>query len=671
MQFSTGPYYSPMDRESHAPDSGPPKLEKPIVPISELGVTVLEKDPLTGGNIIQNVDAAIRQGASTIQLVFNQSHQSPMGGRPKAYGEDVRRDLRELSRANSLNIEGVEMPTSSMTNMSGFDMQHRAVSEQKRQTDLQEVKDAIRFVGDVARGGGVDIWSQEFARDIYDARWNKDGKHAGKFEAFEQEERFATAYVVDKRTGRIHEIPKGQPIFEPVYKRAEKEYMGADVDGKDAKIHAGDWVTDDGKYIDPNDPQHLIRRVPKWNDKKKEFEVAPLDWKEIVKRTHDHNARYGEELLPEEYAIRTQLDNQWIQRKGQSLYYSTRYNDDLSRLKALRESIKHYEKLEESVPEDELWKVMDDDPVVRYSKYVNLPKMKPSDIIKREIDDVEHHLKHVHEASSAADAQAMEIEYQKKEMVALKRYALEKSEESYAEAGITALDETRQNKHCKKDIFVGPEIGWPTAYGGHPEEFIELIEKSRDRMAERLKNERGYSKDEAKDLAKTHIKGCFDTSHMGMWLQHFKKDHPQEAEEHRRKRFNNWFMDMVKEMEKKEVIGTVQAVDSMSAAHGHLPAGQGIFPVVEAVDYLKSKGFTGAVVSEGHEEEQFGRGRILLETWRAFGADIGGSYFAPEQRQTWSNVSEQYFGHCNPPPYVIGQYRPTDDWVFWSGVPLE
>ena len=188
-------------------------------------------------------------------------------------------------------------------------------------------------------------------------------------------------------------------------------------------------------------------------------------------------------------------------------------------------------------------------------------------------------------------------------------------------------------------------------------------------MAERLVKERGMSKDEAKSAADQSLQGCFDTGHLGMWLDHFKKDHPQETEEHRKARFNGWYMDMVAKMQKEGVIGSIQAVDSASGAHGHLPAGQGIFPVVEAVEYLKSHGFSGFIVSEGHEEEQFGRGRIMLQTWRAFGSDITGGYFAEPVR--WGDVADTYFGHVNPPPYIVGEYRPSDDWVFWSGVPLE
>ncbi|MFH1064199.1 MAG: hypothetical protein V1729_03910 [Candidatus Woesearchaeota archaeon] len=683
MQFSSGPYYTPMDREYHGREfhggiSDEPKIEKPIMAINELGITVVEKDPITGGGFIQNVDAAIRMGASKMQLVFNQSSQQAIGGRPKAYGKEVRENIRELARVNEVAIEGVEMPTSSMSNLSGFDPQRFNISEQKRQTDLQEVKDAIKFLGDVAGGGGVDIWSQEFTRNIVDASWNVKGKHAGKFEAYEEENKFATEYLVDKRTGQVQqEIKHSSDIYEPVYAESDKEKWGKDRENNDVLIKKGDWVDIDGRWIDPLDKEALLHRVPAWDEINKKFKTRAVDWDEIVKRTSEFNDRFskkvGSELDPGEYAFRLQLENKWIQARGHSLFYTARYETERKQRNALKDALNYYEKLESTMPKEEIDRIMQEDNSLKSTlggQFIPSEYKRPTDIIKEGLEQIEHHLKHVHEASAASDAQADEVLRTMGEVVSLKKFAKEKAIDSYSDAGIFALDEEKHNKNVTRTIHVGPEIGWPTGYGGHPDEFIELIQESRKKMTEKLIKDRGYSQSEAKEEAKKHLKGCFDTSHLGMWLNHFKKEH-QESEEHRLKRFNKWYMEMVDKMQEAGVIGSVQAVDSASGAHGHLPPGQGIFPVVEAVDLLKSKGFTGFVVSEGHEEEQFGRGRILLQTWRAFGADITDSYFAPGAQTRWSDVSESYFGHANPPPYIVGQYRPSDDWVFWSGVPLE
>ncbi|MFC1723326.1 hypothetical protein ACFL0V_04255 [Nanoarchaeota archaeon] len=667
MQFTTGPNYTPMEREYHEP-SPTPKLQKPIIPISELGTTVPEKHPVTGGHLLQNIDANIRTGVKKMQIILTQPSTSPMGGRPKAYGKEARESIRELARVNDVEITGIEMPTSSMGNLSGYDTQQHQISENKRQMDIQEVKDAIKFVADIG-GGGVDIWSQEYQRDMYDADWNKNGL----FELHSEEQKFSSAYVVDTRTGRVHAIQKGQPIFEPIYKEAKEAGEGYATDGvTKVKIEEGDWLTVDGLKINPENEHDLLLRMPEWDQKNSEFRVNPLKWNDIKKKTTDYNKKHNTNLLPEEYAIRTQLDNQILQRKGQSLFYSRNYQERVDRLKALQKSLKYYEKIEDQIPEEEMWRLMETDPATRHVPYIEKGMKKPTEIIQGQIYDLQHDLKHVHEASSAADAQAKEIMEQKKSMESISRYAKKKSMEAYADLGIEAMNEQMNNKHVERDIHVGPEMGWPTAYGGHPDEFIELIKGARKKMAKKLQG-LGYSKQRAAASAKKHIKGTWDTSHMGMWVNHFKKE-PGETEEQKVARFKQWFLKMTDKMGNDEIIGGIQLVDSATGAHGHLPVGQGFLgkTIVDAVDLLKSKGWNGWMVSEGHEEEQFGQGRIITATWRAFGADIGTSFF--DQPTSWNGVEGAYFGHGNPPPYIVGAYAPSEEYrgaPFWSGLPLD
>jgi len=152
-------------------------------------------------------------------------------------------------------------------------------------------------------------------------------------------------------------------------------------------------------------------------------------------------------------------------------------------------------------------------------------------------------------------------------------------------------------------------------------------------------------------------------------FQHFRKAHPNETEPERLDRFKKWYLDMADKMQKEGVIGGVQAVDTATGAHAHLPPGQGILPVVEAVTNLKKKGFKGFIVSEGHEEEGFGAGRIVTETWRAFGAHAGYNVYNHPVR--WSDVSNTHWGYAAPPNYIVGAYAPSNEWKLWSEVPFE
>src|SRR3989338_2514978 len=107
-QYANQEYFHPMDRGYTPQDIPPPaNIEDPIFPISQVGTTVVERDP-TGRNknIVQSVQASIRSGAGTLQLVMNVPPDSALGGRPKAYGKEVREALREVTRAAGVNMGG-------------------------------------------------------------------------------------------------------------------------------------------------------------------------------------------------------------------------------------------------------------------------------------------------------------------------------------------------------------------------------------------------------------------------------------------------------------------------------------------------------------------------------------------------------------------------------------
>ena len=129
------------------------------------------------------------------------------------------------------------------------------------------------------------------------------------------------------------------------------------------------------------------------------------------------------------------------------------------------------------------------------------------------------------------------------------------------------------------------------------------------------------------------------------------------------------------------VIGGVQVVDSLTGDHRHLPVGQGNMPVVEAIKYLKKKGYSGNITSEGHGESQLGANRQLTKAWEAMGNRIskggysgggfgGGGGFGASSGQ-WGDVYQSYFGANQPPYFVFGSYSPSNDWSLWSQVPME
>ena len=161
-----------------------------------------------------------------------------------------------------------------------------------------------------------------------------------------------------------------------------------------------------------------------------------------------------------------------------------------------------------------------------------------------------------------------------------------------------------------------------------------------------------------------------------MWWKNFQPKSGETVDQ-REKRFNKWYMKQVDKLADADILGNIHVVDGMGGGHVHLPAGQGMFPVVDAVKHLKKKGFTGNMTSEGHGESAMGAARQMTETWRAFGSTMGsygfgggggGGFGAP---QKWTDVSQSYFGSTQSPYFIYGNFAPSNDWSLWSSVPME
>ena len=713
------PNYGPMDREYHerlefeqARSSN--DIESPIMPISEIGATVPETDQ-SGRfkTFLQHAQATIRSGAGSLQLVMTVPHTSPLGGRFKSYGEDVRKALKEIAMANQVNISGVELPTSSMTNMSGYDMQRNRFSDEVRKDHLDEVEDAIKFVAESMGGGGVDIVSWEYDRSVNDATWNTEDKKAGR-KLLEQPGEVETVQVVDVKTGSIAQIRKG-----------ELQHLPNKVPTKDTEVDYKEDETDPtGKtkrWIIKTEEGEIKEGIPQlfeWNWDK--F-AATAELMNKKAREHNKHLKPGDEPWPEIKPETLLIQNQLEAQRNTAYGYAGYYGEQAESVQKIFEIIDPIKK------EDDKWfdKSTDKERKEMLDKKLKEEGIKPNSRIALQLTEAlsdkkqfntfykesEINLKHLKSLAQGQMQQVREVEERQRRFTAVSDYAEAKTFQTYAEAGIMALRETHnKNVFIKNPIHVGPEIGWPQYYGSHPKEFVDVILKSREKMVEltttpKQKNwkgelvdkegnifdkegnriteknaaqnpyfKQGVTKEQAEQEARKHIKGTFDTGHLGMWLRNFRPDLPFDQ---RKEEFNKWFTEQVewlaKENKKHDLIGGLQVVDSRSGAHAHLPPGQGILPVVEATKILKEKGnFKGFIVSEGHEEEKFGEGRMLLKTWQNFGAHIENPYRpSGPSPMTWNAVQHSYFGKTYSPMFMFGSYAPSNEFKLWSEVPLE
>ncbi len=582
-------YHMPMDRQYHGvySDVSPSAhIEEPIFTIGELGQTVPEQDPAGRLNIIQNVQAAIRHGAGVIQMVLNVPPESPLGGRPKAYGKEVREAIREVVMANDVLFAGVELPTA-ISNLSGFDPQRGVISEEKRARDIDEVRDAIKFTADVAQGGGVDVFTADVPRNFFEANWNKTGRWAGAFKEPEEEKKGVIRFV-DDRTGEIQQLRLGQGVWRAADPKTGEEFKPDPTTGR---IQLEQW---------------------RWEDFKRHAPKEGLTSHEFFKKSFLLDRLKIAQAQAEEHFFNSKV---MAQRVAEAEAEGDQAEADLYRSREKSE----------------------------YNAFVAK---------SREVKDNEEAIAH---------------------LKPLEEYGAQRAKEGFAQAGIYAWEETHNNpRKLKRPVYVGPEIGWPQGYGGHPDEFVGLIRGARKIMAEKLHYDQGMPIEQAKEQAKIHVKGLWDSSHMGMWLEKFKPELPWHQ---RVKEFNKWYLEKVKELakinEKEQIIGGMQLVNSATAAHGHLPPGQGIFPVIDAANIFKKHGFTGFVVSEGHEEERLGEGRILMDTWRSFGAPIQTTY-GPGAEHRRFGVDPGYISRSYSPTMMMGSYAPPfGEYKPWNEIPFE
>jgi hypothetical protein len=695
MQFNT--VQSPMDRTYYAnpegylgdfSDAPIPDIETTIN-VKDVGQSVPEGQQL-GGSFIQTTQNAIKAGAGKLELSTSMGGGHEAVG-AEAYGEDARIALREISKVNQAEFVSVHTPVQ-VGNMSGYNQQERGFSDEHRKMGMEEVRKAIDFAADV-NGGAVVVHTGEYQRDMSDQSWAKNPDGSYKFLGYDEEPGKSVLYMVDDRTGKmITEVRKSMVHHEPDFEQK--------LDSEQGRMR---WVNGKGEFIDEDDPNSLMFRQPKWDSKRKQFQTRRMDWNQFVQRANDWNKwnkrEDGREWTPEELFFRSQMETRVLQSRGHSLYHGQRYEEQKEHFQELQKAYKYAKSIENHTSKEDQWKLLEEYGGRQITRNITLPSKNKllSEILKEQVEQAELGLRHTHESSAAADAQADETIEQLDHIKPVSVYAKEQSRVGFAQAGLYAREQSQNNPHSKKDVFVAPENIFPEmGYGSHPEELIELVQDAREQMVheltskmidspQRLRNEKGdlvqvanpnyeasLSQADAQQEANKHIKATLDTQHLGMWWKHFTAK-PGESKEVRKERFDHWYMDQIKKMEDADIIGHIHVVDAIGAGHQHLPVGQGNLPVRKALEYLKKKGYGGTMIAEGHGEDRMhGPGRILTETWKGLGVPIqGAGYRMGAPAQSWGNIQNGYLGVTQNPYFIFGSYSPSNDWQLWSQVPME
>lgn len=654
-------YYTAMDRGYYMPLEGSHGSEGaathgPDGDIPEIGVSPKDigVSAHPGQDQLQQIKARIFQGASKVELgFFGRGKGSFQGGNtnPEMYGTWERIDMRELAKINKISLTThASTATGSLAGMGqqGFD-------EAAREQAIHEIERAVDFAADVTNGGAIVVHAQEFQRPIRDYYGHE------KFEAYPEEKDRSVRYLVDKRSGQMIPVRRNEVFYEPTY----KEYPGDPTA----------WIGLKGQRIPKTEREtaKLFERMPEitWKEGVPTFTPHKVTWDEIELRADELNkANEGKpKVTAEKLFYQIQIENQIAQQRGSSLFYGRYYKDSENHLKAVREAYDFYKKLDESLPENEKWKIMQQHGSNR-TLFLPPETINPAVYLKDEVEKAENDLRQVHQSSAAADAQAEQQRETLNNLYAVKDYALDKTADTVARSAIYAWDrehhlrqDVREGDKMEKPLFIAVENLFPEMYGGHPDEIKEIVKKSREAMVDTLvKNPEKYghhTREEAVELAKSHIKATWDTGHAFIWKKYFKGSDSE---------FHDWYMKKAKEWKDEGIIGHVHITDNFGWEDEHVVPGQGIVPIKEFVNLMKDKvdkGEIDLIVEPNHQDH-----KALLGGWRLFGSSIYGTAFG--KRDGWADVQFSYFGRNAPPYFLYGETAPDpESFTLWSGQRME
>ena len=657
---------------------------------------------------IPGILAKIRTGAKTLELGLGNrpGGKGGQGGHSAGmYGQKQRQALRESAKANR-----VDFTLHTSVGVQGLAGQGQGqFSREAKEMSLQEIRRALEFAADVGQGGPVVVHTGEYQRPIKTARWNQDPEWKDKFEWYENEEDRGTYQVVDTRTGQVRlSVQKGMTLTKPQWKTFNEDDPFWSEKGGRTYTDAHGNIVQKGDYIDYwGNKVERTERVPVWDEEAQQFKTQQLTWDKLKEEAKDltqeardfwkknRNAdqktwdnsfwkRFKDvkdvneiEVLEEEAHAISSLETSAASSRAFAQQYVQDFNENIEKLEKLRKARKTYQEIEDATSEEEKWRLQRQIPADR-AGLVPPDHKFPTQLLDQEIKFLEGRIRQARDSAAGQFSQANDNIEMIRNIQSSQTYALKEAYDSYARGGVYAWEKSRELERkgqLKKNLNLAMENLFPEAYGAHPEEIIDLVQKSRNRMKE-LMVQKGYGQKEAEKAAKEHLSMTFDTGHMNMWRKYWKGD-PKKNPEQNDKDFDKWVLKMTEKMAKSGVIGHVHLDDNYGYQDEHLAPGEGNAPIKEMVRILKENGYKGELIVEPGADFTTDNGgfQSVMKTWRHFDTPIQGtgSSFARAtgRGKSWGNIQYGFFGQNAPPYFTFGAYSPSEDWTLWTGVPLE
>ncbi|MBW2996006.1 sugar phosphate isomerase/epimerase [Candidatus Woesearchaeota archaeon] len=671
VEFSS--YVTPMDR-----DYGKPTIDEPSTNDIGIGIQDIGQGVPMGiaAQNVQGVAAKLKTGAGSLEIQFPGAGTGQRQAQtPGMYGEEQRQALREIAEINEINL--TTHAGFGVMGLAGMDQRSGNFSKEQKKTSVDEIKRAIEFAADTAKGGSVVVHTGEFQRPISEEEWARDPAGKQQFAAYEEEPEEAVVRVVDRRTGQVMtQVRKNQKVPRPIWRTTDEK----------PKHPGNEYINYEDKVVG------IENRVPEYDPSTGRFKVELKGWQDFEAEARERNedlARQkglsvtqlqiqhpSEYVEPEEAFLQATLEANEGHARGWALQYAQGFEQQKKNLEKMKKALIFYEKLETATPESERWKLSMKVPGPLSEAGLTPSEYKtPTEIINKAINDTKKSMEYEHEASVSQEQLAAESRESRENVASVKKYALTESFDSYAQAGIYAYDQTRAKK-LEKPVFVTMENIYPESYGGHPRELMNLIENSRKKMAEKLVHDRKIDPSQAKKLAETHIKATLDTGHLNTWRKYWQND-PNKTTQDNDAAFKKWMLNEVETMAKKGMVGNVHLADNYGYQDEHLTPGDGTTPIKEMVAILKKHGYEGALTVEpgAAATTDVSDFHGLMKTWKLFGSPVYGAHGAvgrtDKPKENWGSIQYSYFGQTTPPYFIFGPYSPSQDWSLWSQVPME
>src|SRR3989344_2154494 len=257
VEFNTG-YVMSMDRdygESHIADNS--TNDAGITPIRDIGFSV--PFGIAAPNV-QGIAAKIRTGTRIMELQFPGAGRSQRNAQtPEVYGKLQRQALEELGRVNKVDF--TTHASFSVMGLAGMDQQGN-FSKQNKKFAIDEIKRAIDFAGDVARGGNITVHTGEFQRPISEEQWAEDPESGRQlFKSYKEEPERAIFRVVDERSGQIiTQARKNQRVARAVWLTAKEGETYYDSGGNEQTADKETYIDYDRVAV-----KTMEDRVPKFD----------------------------------------------------------------------------------------------------------------------------------------------------------------------------------------------------------------------------------------------------------------------------------------------------------------------------------------------------------------------------------------------------------------------